>query len=125
MIISGLGGEPKYTERFRALSAALALAATRFGLPDSNVVWLGEDSVSRAPSYRGQATRANVERAIQRIAQRAGGGDQVAIILIGHGSGDGADSKISLPGPDVSASDFARMLARFSTQRVAFVNLTS
>jgi hypothetical protein len=126
VIVSGLGGEKKYSDEFNTLSSALADAATKkFGIPDSDVVWLGEDSVSKLPHFGGQSTKANVERAIDQAAARAGSGDQVAIVLIGHGSGEGADTKISIPGPDIDASDFAKLLAKFPTQKVAFVNLTS
>ena len=47
------------------------------------------------------------------------------LVLIGHGAGEGAETRISIPGPDLDATDFARLLAAFPTQRVAFINLTS
>ncbi|HEY4216135.1 MAG TPA: hypothetical protein VGM67_03295 [Gemmatimonadaceae bacterium] len=126
VIVSGLGGEQKYTDSFRTLSSALADAATKqFGIPDSDVVWFGEDSVSKLPHYKGQSTKVNVERAIEQIAAHSASGDQVAIVLIGHGSGEGDDTKISIPGPDLDTHDFAQLLAKFPTQKVAFVNLTS
>jgi hypothetical protein len=126
VIISGLGGEKKYSDSFATLSSTLAEAASkRFGIPDAEIVWLGEDSVSKRPHYAGQSTKANVERVVGQLATRAGPGDQVAFVLIGHGSGEGENSKISLPGPDLSARDFAQLLARFPTQKVAFINMTS
>ena len=126
VIISGLGGEKKYAESFMQLSATLAEAANkRLGIPDAGIVWLGEDSVSKRPYYRGQASKVNIERTVTQLASRAGPGDQIAFILIGHGSGDGENSKISIPGPDLSARAFAQLLARFPTQKVAFVNMTS
>jgi hypothetical protein len=126
VIISGLGGEKKYSESFTTLSSTLADAAsTRFGIPDSEIIWLGEDSVSKRPHYAGQSTKANVERVVSQLATRVGAGDQVAFVLIGHGSGEGENSKISLPGPDLSARDFAQLLARFPSQKVAFINMTS
>jgi hypothetical protein len=126
VIISGLGGEKKYSESFTALSSTLADAASkRFGIPDPEIIWLGEDSVSKRPHYAGQSTKANVERVVGQLATRVGAGDQVAFVLIGHGSGEGENSKISLPGPDLSARDFAQLLARFPSQKVAFINMTS
>jgi len=126
LIISGLGGEQKYTTEFSHLAQSLADAGNkRFGIPESEIVWLGEDSISTQPHFRGQSTKVNVERAVAQMAQRAGPGDQVVLVLIGHGSGEGEDTKISIPGPDLSARDFAQLLARFPTQRVAFVNMTS
>jgi hypothetical protein len=126
VIVSGLGGEAKYRDSFTKLASTLAEAANkRLGVPDAEIIWLGEDSLSKASRYRGQATKANIERELQRIGQRAGANDQVAVVLIGHGSGEGDNAKISLPGPDLSARDFAQLLGRFTTQRVAFINLTS
>ena len=126
IIIGGLGGEKKYSDSFASLGATLADAASkRFGIPDADIVWLGEDSVSKRPHYGGQSTKANVERVVAQLATRAGAGDQIAFVLIGHGSGEGENSKISLPGPDLSARDFAQLLARFPTQKVAFINMTS
>jgi hypothetical protein len=126
LIISGLGGDTKHSEAFARTSAELADAASsRMGIPESEVIWLGEDSVSTQPHFRGQSTKMNVERAVSQLASRAGPGDQVVIVLIGHGSGEGEDSKFSIPGPDLSGRDFAQLLARFPTQKVAFVNLTS
>ena len=59
------------------------------------------------------------------MATQAGAGDQIVLVLIGHGSGESEESKISIPGPDLSAKDFAQLLSKFPTQKVAFVNLTS
>ena len=125
LIVSGLGGEPKFTEQFRAWGLALVdVARKRYAMADSDVVYLAEEG-AKDPRINGVSTKVNVEGALARFAKRAAAGDQVVIILIGHGSGSGEDSKISLPGPDLSARDFARDLAPFSSQQVAFVDLTS
>jgi hypothetical protein len=125
VIISGIGGDPKYTRQFGELSASLAQAANaRARLPDTTIVWLGDTSSSRNKWFRGASTRDNVERTLSRLAARPGS-DPVIVVLVGHGSGEGAETRISLPGPDVTAADFARMLDRFGDRRVAFVNLTS
>ena len=124
VIVSGLGGDPKYTQAFGQLSTALAKAASqRAGLPDSAITWLGEQGAPKSPWYRGVSTRENLERAVQRLAST--GNAPVVLILIGHGSGEGAETKVSLPGPDMTAADFARALARFGTRPVAFLNLAS
>lgn len=127
VIVSGLGGEKKYSTEFNDLASRLADAAqTRWGIADADDIWLGEDSIAAGRAhYRGQSTKANVEQTITKLAARAGPGDQIVLVLIGHGSGEGEETKISIPGPDLSARDFAQLLARFPTQRVAFINLTS
>src|SRR5579862_4448189 len=126
LIISGLGGELKYSQAFRELSSRLATALhERFAIPDSDIVWLGEDSTSRMAHFGGQSTKVNVERAVARFASRAQPGTQVVFVLIGHGAGEGPESRLSIPGPDVSAADFERLFARFPSQRIAFLDLTS
>jgi hypothetical protein len=126
VIVTGLGGEPKYSTEFAAEATGLAAALhDRFGVPDSNLVWFGEDSVSRAKYFRGQSTKPNVEKAILAIAAHAEPSSQFVLVLIGHGAGDGPQTRISIPGPDLDGTDFARLLAAFPTQRVAFINLTS
>ena len=126
MIVSGLGGEKRYSDNFNKLSQSLAdAAATRFGRPEGEIIWLGEDSVSTRPHFKGQSTKANVERAVGQLATRVGPGDQIVLVLIGHGSGEGEESKISIPGPDLTARDFAQLLGRFPTQKLAFVNMAS
>src|SRR5260370_34721503 len=59
------------------------------------------------------------------MVARARPGDQILIVLIGHGSGDGEDTKFNIPGPDVTARAFRAILDRFAAQRVAFLDLTT
>jgi hypothetical protein len=125
LIVSGLGGEPQYSEQFRALGLSLAdVARKRYGMPDSDVVYLAEDG-AKDSRISGASTKVNIEATLTRFAKQAKAGEQVVIVLIGHGSGSGEDSKISLPGPDMSARDFARDLGTFTGQQVGFVDLTS
>jgi hypothetical protein len=127
VIVSGIGGEPKYTQLFGVLSTTLAQAAhERAKLADSSIIWLGDTSATtkRTRWYRGPSTKASIEQTLGRIADR-NAKTPVAVVLIGHGSGEGPETRISLPGPDITAADFARMLARLGNRRVAFLNLTS
>jgi hypothetical protein len=125
VIVSGLGGQPAYTSQFTALSEALATAANeRAALPESSITWLGEEPASRSRWFRGQSTRANIESVLRRLAARPVG-EQLVLVLIGHGSGEGPNTRISLPGADLTAADFARLLDAFGKRPVAFVNLTS
>jgi hypothetical protein len=126
VVITGIGREDKYIEQFRTLGASLSEALNKkYGIADSSITWLGEDSVAKPPRYKGLATRENIERALTRIASVAKPNDQVIMILIGHGSGEGMETKLSIPGPDLSTADFARQLDRLAAQRVAFVNLST
>lgn len=125
VIVSGLGGAPKYTREFADLANALAKAANeRAGLPDSSIGWYGDPAAPRSKWFRGPALRDTVEGALARLATKPTS-EQLVLVLIGHGSGEGDETRISLPGPDLSAKDFRRVLGSLGRRRVAFVNLTS
>ena len=129
LVVTGLGGEDKYHQVFMSLGDRLTTALhEKFFLPDSNIAWLGEDSTNTASKsrlYRGRSTAENIRAEIDRMVARAKPGDQILIVLIGHGSGDGEDTKFNIPGPDLTARDFRVILDRFAAQRVAFLDLTT
>jgi len=128
IIVSGLGGDPKYTQAFAELSTSLAQAARdRGGLADSAITWLGDagPATPKTRWYRGPSRKENIEQTLTRLALRRDTVEQIVVVLIGHGSGEGAETRISLPGADLTAADFARLLMPFGKRPVAFVNLTS
>jgi hypothetical protein len=125
LIVSGLGGQPKYTKLFGELSSTLAQAAhERWRMADSSITWLGDTAATRTRWFRGPSSRDNIDRVLARLAER-NPGEQLVFVVIGHGSGEREDTRVSLPGPDMTARDFAKSLARFDGRRVAFINLTS
>ena len=126
LIVTGLGGEQRFSDRFRTLGAELASAMhDRFGIPDPNISWYGEDSTAKDPRYRGRSMRDALEREVTAIHTRCLPGTQVVVVFIGHGAGTEAESRLSIPGPDVTVTDVQRWLTGFTQQRVAFINLTS
>jgi hypothetical protein len=125
VIVSGLGGQPKYTRAFGELSTALAQAAHDRGkLAESTIIWLGDSAAPRSKWYRGASSKENIERTLARYVERDSA-EQIILVVIGHGSGEGEETRVSLPGPDMTAKDFARIFSRFGNRRVAFINLTS
>jgi hypothetical protein len=125
VIISALSGEERFAKAFTEWGSALATAAVqRHGMPAANVIWLAERQDADA-RIRDRSTRAAVERELSALVQRAGPADRILIVLFGHGSAQGGESRINLPGPDLSAPELAQLLARFGDRRVAVVNTTS
>jgi hypothetical protein len=125
LLISGLGGEPAYSAAFAEQARGLhALAATRWQVADSSLIWLAEDT-SRDTAIRGRSTKEEIERSFGRLATRVAGGDLVVVVLIGHGSGEGAASRVNVPGVDPTAADYATWLSAFPQQNVLFVNTAS
>jgi hypothetical protein len=126
LVVSGLSGEPRYADRFHDWAMTMMGAARdRWGVTQDNIVYLAEKTDRDPRRIAARSTRANVESAAQEIAGRAGPGDLVFVLLIGHGSTADGEARISLPGPDMNAADFAKLLDRFATQRVVFVNAAS
>jgi hypothetical protein len=127
VIVVGLGGEPKYTDAFHELAVRMIQAAEkRMGVAAANIAYLGEKPAYAAlPVYKGRASRESVQKVLGEIAQSAGPGDLVFILLIGHGGSQAGESRFNLPGPDMTAADFAPLLAALSRQQVVFVNTAS
>ena len=119
LVAAGLSGDPAFKARFStAVAAVRSAAATRWGVTDSNLVVLTEDSTT----YNGRSTKENIGAAFVALSKRAQPGDVVLVLLMGHGSGEGTSSKVNLPGPDATASEYAAWLAPFGKQQLVFVN---
>jgi hypothetical protein len=126
LIVTGSSGEPRFAQQFHALAMSLrAVLTTKFDVPDSQVTYLAEQSTPDPRAINGRSTREGISQAIDRIAARASAGDAVFILLIGHGSSDGDQSRFNVPGMDMADTDFNAQLVKLSGQVVAFVNAAS
>ena len=109
--VTGLGGEPDYEQHFAMWAKDIEKALKN--TPDSKV----ETLVS--------ATREQVRAALDGIAKQAKPQDALVLMLIGHGSFDGYEYKINLPGPDLTASELATLLDRIPASRQLVIDTTS
>lgn len=126
IVVGGLGGQPEYTDLFFTQTRSLVDAAVeRWGVPAENIIWLAEDPDRAPEQIAGRSTRAELEAAILATAGRAGPNDGVMIVLVGHGTGQGDESRINLPGPDLGGGELDAALGAFTTQTVAIVNTAS
>ena len=83
LIVTGASGEPKFAQQFHAVAMALRSAASsQFGIPDSLVTYLAEQTTPDPRAISGRSTKEGVSGAIDRIAARAASGDAVLILLI-------------------------------------------
>jgi hypothetical protein len=122
LVVTGIGGESKFSGQFAKWGTSIVEAAQiRSMVPASNITYLTEDGARPAT---GTARKEAVEAALVDIARKATADDLVFIVLIGHGSYRGEESHINLPGPDMTAQDFA-MLLKPVKARIAFANTTS
>ena len=122
LIVVGLGGDPEHGELFRKWGTTLVETASgKLGVPKGNIIYLSDDQQAAA----GRSTRDAVVKAFGDLAAQAGADDTVAIVLFGLGTFDGKVAKFNLPGPDMTAEDFAPLLAKIKSKRVVFVDTAS
>ena len=125
LIVTGASGAPEFATRFDRTATTLMDALLEAGVPTANVVWLAEDPERTGGRATARSTRAELEKALVALAGRVRDGDQLLILLVGHGSHEGADARINLPGPDITAAELASALTPLSSARVAVVNAAS
>jgi hypothetical protein len=130
IIVSGVGGEESYTKKFTAHATTLYEALTnRLGFDEKQVFLLMETASggpeNAARELPGRATAAEVRSAFNTVKTAAAADSTVFVVLIGHGSFDTQQAKFNLIGPDLTAKDYAQLLAGLPTRRVVFINCAS
>jgi hypothetical protein len=111
--LAGLGGEPDYEQRFASLAQEIDKLVR--SSPEAKVTTL----------FGPQATKAQFQSALSQISKEAKPADIFVLMLIGHGSFDGYEYKINLPGPDLSSVELASLLDHIPATRQLVVNMTS
>jgi len=112
--VAGLGGETDYEQRFASQAQEI------------DKLLHGASSEAKITTLYGpQATKAAVQNALTQVARDAKPNDAFVLMLIGHGSFDGFDYKINLPGPDLSGVELGSLLDRIGCTRQLVVNMTS
>src|SRR5450631_1285889 len=111
--VAGLGGVPEYETQFAKWAQDLERELK--AEPDAQVVTLSGAA----------ATRQKIEQAFEKLTAEMNPSDTLALFLIGHGTFDGADYKINLPGPDMTAAELAKVLNRIPSSHQLVVNMTS
>jgi len=70
-------------------------------------------------------TRQRLHDVLTQLAGQINPDDEFALLLIGHGSFDGADYKFNVPGPDVTGGDLREWLSNIKATRQLVVDMTS
>jgi len=126
LVITGISGDEEHAKLFHQLATRFIDAAKkRDAVPDGNIIYLAEKPDVDPSRIAGRSTKEGIEKAFADVAARAHANDEIFVLLIGHGGFDGKTATFNMPGPDFSAADFARLLGKFSTERVVFVDTTS
>ena len=126
LVITGVGGDDEHAQNFHKWASTIVTAAReRGGLTDSTITYLGDKPEMDAAHIKARSTRENVQKAFADLAEHAKPADEVFVVLIGHGSFDGQKGSFNLPGPDLTADDYAKLLEKVTAQRIVFVNTAS
>lgn len=116
LIVSGIGGEPVYETRFAEWSQKVATSSASVTGDARRVVKLSGDA----------ARRDAVQAALKSAAETLVAGDQFTLVLLGHGTFDGNEYRINLPGDDITGTEMLALLDRIpATVQQLVVNATS
>jgi hypothetical protein len=114
VIVSGIGGEPDYEQRFTAAANEL------------DRIFQAEVPAVHVTTLTGaNATAGQLHDALAAVAREAKPEDDFALILIGHGSFDGVEYKFNLVGPDMTAAQIAELCDKIPAERQLIVDTTS
>ncbi len=126
VIIVGLGGEDSYREKFHRWASDMRDAAIqRYGVSEDRVYYLSENPEAYPGTVHSKSTKESVQALFTELEGAVAPGDQLFVLLIGHGSFRSEESRFNLPGPDLTAVEFDLMLQPFSGQQIVFVNASS
>ncbi|MBI2835935.1 MAG: hypothetical protein HYX76_16070 [Acidobacteria bacterium] len=120
VVVSGASGGQRYAENYDRWRGTLVTALReKLRFPAANITVLAEKAVAESKV----ASRETVRDVLTSLRARLAKDDLLLIVLIGHGTFDGADAKFNLVGPDLAASAWNDLI-RGITARVIVVNTT-
>ena len=121
VIVQGASGTPEYATLHRGWVDALAkVLRSQFKIDGAALTILAE--TPNAGELRSSSE--SVRSVFARLAKETKADDLVFVMLIGHGSGDGATAKFNLVGPDLTAEEWSAVLKPLPA-RIAFVDSTA
>src|SRR5260370_34391636 len=113
LVVTGVPGDAEHAKKFDGWAKTFVDAAKKKeAVPAANITLLAGP----------QAAKANVEKAFTDIAAKVKPNDELFVLLIGHGAFDGTVATFNIPGPDLTATDYAKLLAKFASQTAVFVH---
>lgn len=126
LLISGLGGDPEYTDAFHGWLSRFADAATeQHGVPAARIRYLGEKTELDPTRIRARSTGENIRAVFAELGGSMAPRDELVVLLAGHGTFRDGTARFNIPGPDLTPDDWSAMLAGLGDRRITFVNTAS
>jgi hypothetical protein len=122
VVVTSLGGDAEYEKLIQGWGKDLAAALRKDRAAEGRVFWLaavkeeGAHAVSR---------KEEIAKLFAELATRVRPTDRFALFLVGHGSYDEYDYRLSVPGPDLTAAEWAELLNRIPAQKQVVATMTS
>ena len=123
LIVAGLGGERKYVDRNHAWALGFydVLKSVR-GFSEDRLILLVEDPAAVGGSPAAKSTLEEIRSALAGLAGLVRPGDDLFILLIGHGSAAGTGARLNIPGPDLTADMLGGALGEIGARYTVVVN---
>jgi len=121
-IISGISGEEGYAKQFEKWTNDLSAALTeRLGFAPDHVTVLTE----KPANGQAKSTAEELKKAFAALRTATRPDSRVFVFFIGHGTFDGKQAKFNLPGPDLSAEEYAAAARALPTRNLVIINMAS
>ena len=123
LVIAGLGGEKKYVEQHLAWARGFyEVLNTEHGFPEDRLFLLVEDPDAAGGPPAVKSTLEEIRSALAALARRVRPGDDLFVLLIGHGSATGTGPRLNIPGPDLTADALRDALGEIGARYTVVVN---
>jgi hypothetical protein len=116
LLVGGVSGEPRIAQQIeRDVTTMRDALSQRF---KASTTVLTESSTPKSD-------KAAITEALRKLVTSSKAGDQVLIVLVGHGSATGGEARFNIPGPDLTADELSRALEPLQGREIAVVVATS
>ena len=114
VILSGVAGDLKHSEKFQRIAGELfGLLETSFGYQRDDIVYLAADAGKTDTNVSEKSTKTNIALAVSELKKKTGEMDQTLVFVVGHADMYREEARIHLPGKDITPDEFADMFEDF------------
>lgn len=126
LILVGAAINEEYTEQFGTWGLALrSVLINEYAYTPENVKLLVGNESASSFNIDGPCDAKSIKSTFSRLSKRVNPGDQLLLVMVGHGTGGGETSKFNIVGPDIDAAEFSTLVDSVKTQNIVVINTTS
>ena len=122
VVVTSLGGDPEYEKLIQDWGKDLAAALRKDRAAEGRVFWL---AAVKEEGVHAEARKEEIVKLFTELATRVRPADRFGLFLIGHGSYDDYDYRLSIPGPDLTGTEWAELLNRIPGEKQVVATMTS